>query len=492
MVPAMRDFLVFYLNGERIQVSGKEAFLSLSDFLRYRLQKTGTKVVCAEGDCGACTVLFSRLSKDRMSPFLSMNSCIAFLFQMDGCHIVTVEGLASKDRLHCAQQSMIENFGAQCGFCTPGFIGSMAYLTERAKIEGFSVDEKKARNYLTGNLCRCTGYKPILDACVKMQTSQEETLASRYLDAASLADLRALRPRSVTIADGGRTLHLPATSSEARELRAKNPSLRLVSGATDLGVLINKSKYDWSAVMSLQNIDELAEIHDRGDHVWIGARANLEQVEARLTPIFPEFGRLLHIFASPQIKNSATLIGNLMNASPIGDTTPFLMAADARLAVEGPSGRRLIVLRDLYTGYKKLSVLPEELVTGVEIPKTKDSVCLYKTSVRKDLDISAVTFACCYQLQDGKISSLRLAVGGVGPMVIRLPEIEKFLKGREWSESNFQQARDLLLKNISPIGDVRGSREYRLRVAGNLLMKMYFERGREAGLVASSEVPPWR
>lgn len=477
-----RDYILLYINGKRHEVRSEDAFMPLSDYLRYHECLTGTKVVCAEGDCGACTVLVTRVIKSNKNFQLeAMNSCISALYLLDGCHIVTVEGLQDKDNLHPVQSAMIENFGAQCGYCTPGFVCAMAQLAEDALEYKFEITEKKARNYLTGNLCRCTGYKGILEAACKMNLENYNSLKSRYNNTEIINELKTAIQQTVIISAKSKKIFIPSNLQEAIQFKKEQSGIRLNSGGTDIGVLINKGRFVQTDMMSLNNIKELYEIEVRSDSIKVGARASLSDLESIADKYFPEFGRKLHIFASPQIKNKATLVGNVANASPIGDSIPFLMVADTQVVLLSEEGETKVKLNDFYIGYKKLKMNDDEFISYLEIPKTKHNFKLYKVSIRKDLDISAVTFAAKYEIENNKIKSLSIAVGGVAATVIRMTDIENQLIGKEFKRANFENAAEQLAASIHPLSDVRGSSDYRKLVARNLMLKFFDEVNSEMG-----------
>jgi len=334
-----RDYIEFSLNGKPHQVRGEAIFQPLSSYLRYSRGLTGTKVVCAEGDCGACSVMARRPDGE----FCAMNSCIAMTFLLDGMDLVTVEGLAKDGKLNEIQNSMVRNFGGQCGFCTPGFVMAITDLFEHKP----QVNEKQARNALTGNLCRCTGYQPILNAVLDVNVRQHQRLGERFTTGV------AKNKTPVLIEFGEQTFYAPADLTSACRYRVENPGAVIFSGSTDLGVRYNKGHIRPRHFMSLNLIDGLYDLGVAGDEISVGARVNLAQLSRFLKPHIPEFAQFLNIFASPQIKNSATLIGNLANASPIADTTPLLMSLDAEVDVRGVGGARTIALSDFYLGYKK-------------------------------------------------------------------------------------------------------------------------------------------
>ncbi len=471
-----RDRIVFFVNDTRHEVAGSQALMNLSDYLRYEISLTGTKVVCAEGDCGACSVLrgsVHELSSDRWI-FKAINSCIMPVLAMDGCQLITVEGLKKKMALHAVQTAMIENFGSQCGFCTPGFVCALAGLVEDSILNNKAITEKRTKNFLTGNLCRCTGYDPIIKSALAIDLKETELLQNRYHDKKKIDDLKLLTKQDIEISSGELKVFLPATLKRALEIQKEWPTTKIVAGATDLGVAINKGRMQYQSVMSLQNIESLWDIKIEKEYLYIPARATLATVQKYFETKFPEMARMLNLFASPQIRNSGTLIGNLVNASPISDTIPFLMVSDALVEVQSVNGKRLIPIDEFFLGYKKLDIMPGEIVTGVRIPllKTAQISKLYKVSVRKDLDISAVTMAVRFQLIGTKMEEARLAFGGVGPTVARLKKIESELIGKDLNKELLNAVAEEVALAVTPISDVRGSKEYRKLLCRNLVRKM--------------------
>ena len=479
-----RHQVIFYLNDQRFEIGDEKCFWPLSDFLRYERGLVGTKVVCAEGDCGACTILSApahEIKSGRLI-FKSVNSCILPVFALDGCHVVTVEGLKKKEELHAVQKSMLENFAAQCGYCTPGFVCAVASLVEDSSLQKKPITEKRVKNYLTGNLCRCTGYDPIIKSCLALDMSKTETLQSRYHDPKKIRDLQKVVAAPLEIAFPTQKLFMPSTLKQALLLKKKYPTARILAGATDVGVWINKGKAHYEQVISLQNISSLWKIKKSGKSLEIGARVTLASLQKAVEKSFPEFDRMLNIFASPQIKNSGTLVGNVVNASPIADTIPFLMVSGALVEVQSAQKKRLIPIENFYLGYKKLDLKPTELVTSIRLPlgKSGDISKLYKVSLRKDLDISAVTMAAFVRLRGNKISEARLAFGGVGPTVLRMSELEKSWLGLTFEKSLLDEAAEKIGQYVTPLSDVRGSKEYRLLLCRNLLRKFADEISTEA------------
>ncbi|QLY27004.1 xanthine dehydrogenase small subunit [Bdellovibrio sp. KM01] len=474
---AKRNHLIVNVNGETIKVSGEEAFQPLAQFLRNTLHKPGTKVVCAEGDCGACTVVTATLRQDGWTPLRAINSCIAPVYLFDLSCIVTVEGMKHAESLSEVQNKMREFHGGQCGFCTPGMVCSMAQLAEDCKESKQEVTEKKARNYLTGNLCRCTGYEPILKAATNLDLNKWESLTTRYLTSALTTHFQSEIDAGVEITSENKKLYMPATLSEALQIKAMSKQVRLVAGATDLGVLVNKARTFLQEILVLNKISGVHTVNGSTHGILIGAMASLTDVENFVKSAHPELKRLLHIFASPQIKNQGTLLGNILNGSPIGDSIPALMVLDAEIQLQSTRGARTVKLNDYYQGYKVFDKAEDEIATGIFVPTLKGNYLhrYFKVSLRKDLDISAVTCAVVLKLDGSHISEARVAMGGVGPTVTRMPSVEAHFLGKSFNEMTFAAAGALASGSIKPISDLRASAEYRHLVTENLFKKCFHE-----------------
>ncbi len=447
----MRDHILFHVNGREHRVRGDQIFTTLANWLRYDVGATGTKIVCEEGDCGACTVLMRRSASEDFKP---INSCILMLFQMDGASIVTVEGLG----MNAVQQSMIVNHGAQCGYCTPGFVVAMSGMFECCD----RVTETQVLDGLTGNLCRCTGYEPIIKAALAVKSVRPK-----------------LRDTYPGIPDANDAVRIdrffaPTTIADAVQFKASNPGCTIVQGATDVGVWITKRGFTAPAMLSLSKITALDNIGEENGHIAVGANVSLTRFEEFIPQRIPELHRILHVFGSPQIKNAGTLVGNIANGSPIGDTLPYLFVADAQLEIAGTSGTRLVPINSFYRGYKQFDLKPDEFITRVFVPIVSDKLKLYKVSRRRDLDISAFTAAIRLRV-NGQIEEARIAYGGVAPTVIRLPKTESYLIGRTPTLDVFQRAGEIARSEVKPISDVRGSAEYRAQLAENIMSKFWHE-----------------
>jgi xanthine dehydrogenase small subunit len=467
----MRKNIVIYLNGKREEISPENSFMTTAEFLRYKKGLKGTKIVCSEGDCGACTILVSRLVDGEMTPYKSLNSCISFMYLLDRCHLITVEGVGEISHMHPVQESMLKCHGAQCGYCTPGIVCALAQMTNDLKNLNKEPTEQKVKNYLSGNLCRCTGYEPIIKAGMEVQMDKVETFESVYDENKIKTDLISLE-KEVSISFEDKNIFLPDNMSDAVKYRSENNDSTLTSGATDLGVVQNKGKIDIKKSLSLNSIDQMYKVSNLDNEIVVGAKASLTAVEKSCEKDFPEFSRMLHIFASPQIKNSGTLVGNVVNASPISDTVPFLRVANAKLKLASTSGARVLDINEfIKDGYKQLDLNDTELVESITIPKTKDKFKLYKVSLRKDLDISTVTFACRYRLNGDLIEDISIAFGGVGAFVLRAYDLEKKIIGQKLSQENFKNLSMDIRKTIAPLSDHRGSDEYRFQLCENLLLR---------------------
>lgn len=462
----MRDHLLVHINGQPHRIRGAQAFQTLSRFLRYEERATGTKIVCEEGDCGACTVLVGRRENGGLT-YRPINSCIQLLFQLDCTHVVTVEGLARGGALTPVQDAMVRCHGAQCGYCTPGFVMAMAGMFECTSRPSAA----DVRDALTGNLCRCTGYEPIVKAALAVE--EQPRIEQLYPSEAIVRAIDEVAQEPVQIENFAR----PVDLESAVAFKAAHPGAVIVQGGTDFGVWRTKRGFTPEAVLSLDGIPAMSELRIDGETLSVGGRVSLAQFESFVRELVPALAPIMDRFGSPQIKNAGTLAGNIANASPIADTLPFLFVTHATLELTGPSGARTIGIKDFYVGYKKLDLRPGEIITRILIPlpKSGETLRLYKVSKRSHLDISSFTAAMLMRRNDGKIDSMRIAYGGVGPVVLRLPRTEEFLSGRAFVRETFAEAGEIARDEIAPISDVRGAKEFRLQLAENILSRFYYD-----------------
>jgi xanthine dehydrogenase small subunit len=468
----MRDHIILYVNGQRRELRGAAAFQSLSEYLRNDLRLTGTKVVCSEGDCGSCTVLLGR-TRNGSVEYRSVCSCIQFVFQADGCHVVTVEGLGSNGDLDPVQEALVQHQGTQCGFCTPGIVMSIHALLESDPV----LSEHRLRRGLVGNLCRCTGYDPIVRAGLHVDSKRTLRMNDLFNSPAMLEELALCCDQPVCLESAGKIFFKPAKIVDAASFKSAHPDCVIVSGGTDLGVQANKGVRTIQTVLSTAALAELRELYIGDNEILAGANVSIAALENAATEALPEYAALLTRFGSPQIKNAATLGGNIANASPIGDTMPALFVLNAEVELSGVKGSRRVNINDFYSGYKKTVASADELISCVSIPRlgSGEILKLLKVSKRQDLDISTFGAAIWLKVSGQCIQDVRIAYGGVAPIILRLRKTEAHLKGSSISAGTFDSACEVALSEISPISDVRGSAEYRNMLAANILRKLYYE-----------------
>ena len=493
----MRESLRFLLGDRLVELDRCDPTLTVLDWLRLDRRMTGTKEGCAEGDCGACTVVVGRLDRGQLR-YEAINACIRFLPTLDGCQLLTVEHLKGADgALHPVQQAMVECHGSQCGFCTPGFVMSLMAL----RLNEAEPSLCRIEDALAGNLCRCTGYEPIIAAGRRMDEiaprEADRFLLEREAVAARLATLNDTETLSLQ-GDGGR-FYAPATIEALAELVAAYPQATLVAGATDVGLWVTKAMKRLDPVISLGRIEALRAITDEGDHLRFGAMAGHIDVRTALAALSPQLDELMRRFGGEQVRNAGTIGGNIANGSPIGDLPPALIALDATLVLarrsEADIERRSIPLESFFIEYRKQDRRPGEFVEAVLVPKLADSVLFHasKVSKRFDEDISAVCGAFRLTLgSDGRVSEARLAYGGMAGIPKRAAAAEAALVGQRWNEAAVTAAVTALSRDFTPLDDMRASAHYRLTIAGNLLRRFLIEttqvqtQTRVAGLLAEA------
>ncbi len=469
----MKNYIELFINGHLHSVSGDDAFLPLSDFLRTKLCLPGTKEVCIEGDCGACTTLIGKLENGKIN-YQTIDSCISYVYQLDKCHIVTVEGIKNS-KLNSVQEAMIKCHGAQCGFCTPGFVVSLYSFFNAS--DSKKCTRSNVQNTLIGNLCRCTGYETIIEAALSVENNSVEKPYEIYPDEKLKPSLEKKNNENIEIRASDRIFYQPHSLKEALRLKNENPDSRILAGGTDLHVMCNKRDLEPEKIIYISSLKELQSLEVKNDFITIGAAVTLTEFETKASKYYPGLKEYMELFASPQIKNIGTLVGNIANGSPIGDTLPFLFVMDAKLTVESIKGKRQININNLYKGYRALAVEPSEIITQIDIPLLQKNEILrfYKASKRKHLDISSFSAAIKLKETNNTIDKAQIAFGGVGPTIQRMHKIEEYLIGKKISEKAFEEASNLVNSEIKPISDVRGDKEYRLQLAKNILKKFYFE-----------------
>ena len=461
------DAFELTLNGRLERVSGVPPTVTLLEYLRHT-GRVGTKEGCAEGDCGACTVAVVGENVNGKAQYQAVDACIAPLAAFAGREVVTVEGLTSNSRtLHPVQEAMVRTGGSQCGYCTPGFVMSLFAAYYDGHVDDGAVE---------GNLCRCTGYLPIRRAARSLPQPQPDDPFLKMLEGARASDA------SRSYEFNGQYFFRPVTLGEVFNLLAEYPEAVLIAGATDLGVEINKFHRQPRVMVSLEGVAELKKIDDTPDYIDIGAAVPLTLLEEGLRGLFPALDEMLRWFAARQIRNRATLGGNLATASPIGDLPPVLMALDAELRLEGAAGARWANVSSFFKDYRKTELKLGEVIRSVRIPKNLPAGAArrlsqaYKVGKRGTDDISIVAAAFVVDVDDAeRVLRARLAYGGVAATPVRALEVEKSLVGKLWNIDTVRGVKGELERAFTPISDLRGSAAYRQKLVGNLFEKFFFE-----------------
>jgi xanthine dehydrogenase small subunit len=469
----MSEPIRFLLNGEHRTVADRDPNMTVLEYLRLAERKCGTKEGCAEGDCGACTVVLARPDGDGLR-YEAVNSCIQLLPTVDGAQVITVEGLKQPDgALHPVQEAMVACHGSQCGFCTPGFVMSLFALWHRTK----APSREEVLQAMAGNLCRCTGYRPILDVAEEMYRGAAADRFDRQASAhaTELNELR--RTKGLQYEADGRRFFAPRDLSELSNVLARHPDAAILAGGTDFGLWITKQHRSFASIIYLGEVAELKRVARSATHLEIGAGTSWAACLPDLASLYPTLGELLLRFASVQIRNQATVGGNIANASPIGDGPPPLIALAASVVLLGSAGERELPLEDFFIGYRKTALRPGEIVARIRVPlPTPDlKFAVWKVAKRFDQDISAVCGAFALHMIDGHVQSARIAFGGMAATPARATAAEAALAGQPWTLATVRAAMAALDSDYTPLTDFRGTREYRALVARNLLLRFYHE-----------------
>ena len=471
----MHNTVRFILAGKVEEVHNCDPTRTVLEFLREDKGLKGTKEGCAEGDCGACTVVIGELRDDGIR-YQAVNACIQFLATLDGKQLLTVEDLGQTgSELHSIQQAMVDQHGSQCGFCTPGFVMSLFAMyhdeTER-DVERTDIDSG-----LAGNLCRCTGYAPIVRAAeqaLKADRADHFTEhKARYIEL-----LKSIQPAStLKISSENRRYYAPRSISELCDLLQNHPQAVLVAGATDVGLWVSKQLRQLDAVIYLGAVKELKQIGYEGSDLLIGATVTYTDAKAAIGARYPAFDALIERIGATQVRNAGTIGGNIANGSPIGDMPPGLIAIGARLALRSSQGQRIIDLEDYFISYGKQDLQAGECVEQIILPAQAENqlFSIYKISKRFEQDISAVCGAFALQIADGTISNARVCFGGMAEIPRRAANCEQVLNGKPWSQETINQAMRAMLEDYTPLTDMRATASYRMRVAQNLLQRFFLE-----------------
>ncbi len=501
-----RSFVCLQINKHLYQLSGADLFINLATFLRENLHLTATKIACEEGDCGACSVLLGvpyLTPEGHSMQYQIVNSCIIPVFSLDSMHIITLEGL-NKENLSVIQKAMVAEGGAQCGFCTPGMIIALVDFFEQTNHKNAS---KEIREKLKGNLCRCTGYQPIINAALSVTNDQYSPFSKDFSIRSIAKKLLQTQQEAIIYESDEVSLWIPSHLNDALTIKQRQKNSQICAGTSDLAVLWNKRKWNKTHLkkepithknlLSLQKISSLYLIEETKKDIKFGAQVTLKKIQDYLTeydssgskpaskPGFKPFCELLNRFGSPQIKNRATLTGNVANASPIGDTIPFLMVMKAKVELQQLGKYRLAKINTFFKGYKKLALKNNEIITAIILPKFKkgQQCFIYKVSQRYDVDISCVSAAFLIKLSKtnknnkgkNKVKQIRIAFAGVAPYVIRLYDAEQFMQDRVLNQQLIEEVIAVALSGLKPLSDIRGSEKFRRKLVENLFRKFYFE-----------------
>ncbi|MBK7655670.1 MAG: xanthine dehydrogenase small subunit [Betaproteobacteria bacterium] len=483
----------FVLDGKIIEAQGERRTTTVLDYLREQLHRTGTKEGCAEGDCGACVVMVGELNAAGTGVnYIPVNSCLQLLPSLDGKSVKTVESLKKADgTLHPVQQEMASCHGTQCGFCTPGIVMSLTSLMQDLQIraQGTAPTRQQINDSLSGNLCRCTGYKPIVEAAIRASEAPATDL--KIDDRADIPLLKEIKRATVPVYNlegdivvqpvvrtrKGSEFVSPATLVELAEYLIEHPQATLLAGSTEIGLQVNKAFSRPEHIVYLGHVTELKKIEDKGPTWRIGAAVSLAEVEKLVERPYPDFGEVLRRFGSPPIRSTATLAGNIANGSPIGDTMPCLLALGATVHLRRGDKKRAVALDKFYTCQKTTVMQPSEFIEAVEIPKPKDGQVFraHKISKRFEQDISATCCALVYELSAGKLKNVKLAYNGLAPSPCRAPKLEAVLEGKLPAEVGAAALDAAIAASFVARDGLRATWAYRSLVARNLVLQFVEE-----------------
>jgi len=467
--------ITFVLNDELVNLNfsdqfGETPITTVLNYLRRRPGYAGSKEGCAEGDCGACTVVIGSLSDGQIS-YTAIDACLVFLPMLHGKQLLTVEHLGNSSHLHPVQSAMVETDGSQCGYCTPGFVMSLLALYKNYN----NPSREVINDALTGNLCRCTGYRSIAEAAaISCANDGQDQFTARESDTAKL--LASIDSSSIYIDTKKHVYFRPESLAETLDIKKEYPNILVINGATDIALRVTKLKEHLPEILDLGNVAELKEVKESEGAIHIGAGVVLEHMKTLVQDQFPALYDMLAVFGSKQIRELATLGGNIGSASPIGDIPPVLMAYNALIVLVGSDGERVIPMREFITGYRKTQQANDEIIKSVTLPLAEDNckVQSYKISKRKDLDISTVSGGFSITLgQDGQVTDVCLAYGGMADQIKRAAKTEAALIGKPWNRDSIEAATNLIDEDFKPISDARAEAEGRTVMARNLLMKFW-------------------
>jgi len=464
------NIIKFILNDRIQEIHNPNPNETILNYIRLKLKKTGTKEGCAEGGCGACTIVVGELKKNNII-YKAINSCIAFTPSLEGKQLLVIEDLMLKNgSLHPVQNAMVNYHGSQCGFCTPGFVMSLFSMYKNNN----SYDKKTIEESISGNLCRCTGYRPIIDAAKSLNKDKSDQFKKDKKK--TIALLKKIRPKSISINNQNKKYFAPRTVNELKKIIKKHPNLNFFSGGTDMSLIVTKQKKDLDNIIYLNSIDELNYIKENYKYIEVGATTPLRQFELFIKKYYSDFNIILKRYGSVQIRNVATMAGNIATASPIGDSLPLLLSLDASIAVESFNKKTILPLKNFFISYRKTKLKKGQFISSIRIPIFKKNIFkAYKISKRIDDDISSVCASFNLEIVNKKIKSIKIAYGGMAAIPKRAIYCEKVLLNSNFSEDIILKAQKCLEKDFQPINDMRASKDYRMEIAKNLLIKCFTE-----------------
>ena len=461
----------FLYNEKILELNNPDPNQTILNYIRTELKKTGTKEGCAEGGCGACTVVIGELNNNDLQ-YKAINACITFLPTLNGKQLLVVEDLVSKKgKLHPVQEAMVKYHGSQCGFCTPGFVMSLFSMYKNH----VSFNDGVIKDSISGNLCRCTGYRPIVDAAKSLnKVSRIDQFSKNKKKIISL--LKKINSNSIFITNENKKYFSPKTIKDLKKIIKKYPDSNFLSGGTDLSLKVTKERNDLQNIINIKDIKELDFIKNNKKFLEIGAATPLIKFENFIKKYYLDFNTVLKRYGSVQIRNVATIGGNIATASPIGDTLPILLSLNAKLVIETAKSKKILSINDFFISYRKTKLKKGEFIHSIRIPLYKNNIFkAYKISKRFDDDISSLCASFNLEIKNNKIKNAFIAFGGMAGIPKRAKKCEKILKNKHLSIDNFLNAGNNLEKDFSPINDMRATKNYRMEVAKNLLIKCFYE-----------------
>jgi len=463
----MTSNFISFIHGDRIiEVKNPDPNETLLNYIRTKLKKTGTKEGCAEGGCGACTVVLGELKNNKIN-YRAINSCITLLPTLEGKQLILVEDLISKEgELHPVQEAMVKYHGSQCGFCTPGFVMSLFSMFKKHS----NFKEDIIKESISGNLCRCTGYKPIIKAAKSLKKKKIDHFSKNINNIIKL--LKKINNKSIKIYKNDKKYFAPRYVQELKKILKKNINTNFLSGGTDLSLSITKDRKDINSIVHMNSISELNYIKNNNKYIEIGASTPLIDLEYYIKKYYPDFTKILKRYGSPQIRNVATVAGNIATASPIGDCLPLLLSLNAQVVLQDLKKTQTLFLDSFFINYRKTKLKKGQFIHSIRIPLfEKNTFKAYKVSKRFDDDISSICAAFNLEIVKNKIENVRIAYGGMAAIPKRAIFCEKVLLKSLVNEETINKAKEALEKDFKPISDMRASGLYRMEVAKNLLEK---------------------